>query len=163
MQLDEAEIQVLASIHKAEIEDTATNLSSIEASGERYQQFKGDWSNAFDSLIDKAMIESDEQGYHLTPAGRPQGAKYHSERPDLYWYHYQEFYPAAFASRTHSEMCKRVFGEDLCQEGQTDMASLKHLLKLLNLKNGEMVLDLGCGAGVARGNDNFGNLCRFNQ
>lgn len=148
MDINEAEIQVLASICKAEIDDSSTDLVAIEARGECYLNFKEDWSDAFDSLSAKGLIDGDDQGYHLTHNGRPLGQKYRSERPDLYWYYYQKFYPAAHASPTHSKLCERVFGEDLCQEGQTDMASLKHLLELLGLKNGENVLDLGCGAGV---------------
>lgn len=148
MRLDEAEIQVLASLYKAEAESTPSSRTALEASGERYRHFREDWSDAFDSLIGRALIGGDEQGFHLTAAGRPLAEKFHRERPDLYWYHYQKFYPAAYASDTHSELCRRVFGENLCQEGQTDMASLNRLLELLDLKKGEKVLDLGCGAGV---------------
>jgi phosphoethanolamine N-methyltransferase len=66
----------------------------------------------------------------------------------MYWYYYRKFCPAARASKAHSKLCQRVFGEDLCQEGQTDMAALEHMLALLGLTKGERVLDLGCGAGV---------------
>lgn len=148
MKLNDAEIQVLASIRLAEIENSARDRSSLEASGHRYRHFRADWSKAFDSLADKALIDGDDNGYQLTPAGRGPAERYHSERPDLYWYHYQVFYPTAFASPVHSEFCRRVFGKDLCQEGQTDMASLEHMLEQLDLRKGEKVLDLGCGAGV---------------
>ncbi len=148
MKINEAEIQVLASIYKAENDGSSTDLTSIEARGECYSNFKRDWSSAFDSLVAKGLIDGDERGYHLTHSGRPLGQKYHNERPDLYWYYYQKFYSAAHASSTHSRLCERVFGGDLCQEGQTDMDSLNHLLKLLDLKSEESVLDLGCGAGV---------------
>ena len=65
----------------------------------------------------------------------------------MYWYYYQKFYPATQASAAHSELCRRVFGEDLCQEGRTDMVSLKDMLEIIDLKQGEHLLDLGCGAG----------------
>ncbi len=148
MNISEAEIQILVSICKLETSKSSTDLAAIEAQGECYREFREDWSGAFASLITKGLIEGDDQGYHLTHSGQPLGQKYHHERPDLYWYHYQIFYPAAHASPTHSNLCERVFGEDLGQEGQADMASLKHLLELLDLKNDEKVLDLGCGAGV---------------
>ena len=148
MEINEAEIQVLASIYKAERDDSLTDLASIEARGGCYANFKEDWSRAFDSLMAKGFIVGDDRGYHLSDGGRPLGKKYRNERPDLYWYYYQKFYPAAHASPTHSRFCERVFGEDLCQEGQTDMDSLNHLLELLDLKKGESMLDLGCGAGV---------------
>jgi ubiquinone/menaquinone biosynthesis C-methylase UbiE len=148
MNINEAEIQVLSSIYKAENDDSLTDLASIEARGGCYSNFKEDWSSAFDSLMAKGLIVGDDRGYLLTDGGRPLGQKYRNERPDLYWYYYQKFYPAAHASPTHSRLCERVFGEDLCQEGQTDMDSLNHLLELLDLKNEESMLDLGCGAGV---------------
>lgn len=148
MNLSEAEIQVLVSVCKAQTNDSSTDRMTIEAQGECYREYKEDWSGAFTGLISKELMEGDDQGYHLTDLGRPLAERYRSERPDLYWYHYQKFYPAAHASPTHSSLCKRVFGEDLCQEGQADMASLKRLLNLLDLKRGENVLDLGCGAGV---------------
>jgi SAM-dependent methyltransferase len=148
MQLNEAEIQVLASIRKAEIDNEASDRTTLEASGERYRHFREDWGTAYHSLLASGLIDGDARGYSLTPEGRPLAEKYHGERPDLYWYHYQKFYPAAYASETHSELCRRVFGEDLCQEGQTDMTSLNRMLELLDLKPGEKLLDLGCGSGV---------------
>ncbi len=87
-------------------------------------------------------------GYRLTDAGRPLGDAYHRERPDMYWYHYQRLYPAAHASATRSRICERLYGEDLCQEGMTDMAALKDLLGFLDPKPGDHLLDLGCGSGV---------------
>ena len=148
MNISEAEIQILASLSKLEAESSLTDQKSIDARGLRYWIFKEDWEGAFEKLLAKKIIEGDENGYRLTSVGRPLGELYRAERPDMYWYYYQKFYPAARASEAHSKLCQRVFGEDLCQEGQTDMASLKHLLSLLELKDDEKVLDLGCGAGV---------------
>ena len=65
----------------------------------------------------------------------------------MYYYYYREFYPRAWASEAHSELCRRAFGRDLCQEGMTDMESLDGLLDRLELAPGQRVLDLGCGAG----------------
>ena len=65
----------------------------------------------------------------------------------MYWYYYEKFYPAASASAAHSRLCEQVFGRDLCQEGMVDMDALEHLLSLLDLKSGDRLLDLGCGAG----------------
>lgn len=146
--LSEAEIQVLASLHKAEDEDTTTDKSALEKDGQRYWLFQEDWTDAFPSLLAKGLIEGDDGGYHLSESGRPLGAQYYAERPDMYWYYYQKFYPAARASAAHSRLCERVFGLDLTQEGMTDMPALHHLLQLLAIKAEDHVLDLGCGAGV---------------
>lgn len=148
MDLSEAEIQVLASIFKVVDDGAVADRATIEARGDRYWVFKEDWSGAFEGLALKSLIAGDDKGYRLTDAGRPVARNCHSERPDMYWYYYQKFYPAARASTAHSKLCERVFGEDLCQEGQTDMASLKHLMALLDVKPAEKVLDLGCGAGI---------------
>lgn len=148
MNLTEAEIQVLASLQTAELNSAPTDNASLEKGGERYWIFLEDWSEAFPSLIDKGLIDGDESGYRLTDTGRPFGDSYLRERPDMYWYYYQRFYPAARASAAHSRLCERVFGQDLCQEGMTDMAALRDLLSRLDLKPGDHLLDLGCGAGV---------------
>ncbi len=148
MDLTEAEIQVLASICKAEIDATPTDRVSIESIGECYAAYKENWDEAFNSLAAKELVENREHNYCLTDIGRPIGELYRGERNDMYWYYYQKFYSAAYASEAHSRFCEKVFGKDLCQEGQTDMASLNHLLKCLDLKDNETLLDLGCGAGV---------------
>ncbi len=148
MKLSEAEIQVLASLEKARIENAPTDRASLEESGERYWIFLEDWSEAFSGLIAKGLIDDDERGYSLTESGRQLGRAYHLERPDKYWYYYQKFYPAAYVSATHSHLCERVFGKDLCQEGMVDMPALTDLLARLDLKSGDHVLDLGCGAGA---------------
>ncbi len=148
MNFSEAEIQILASICQAESEGSATNQAAIDARGEDYWIFKENWAGAYEKLIKKGLVRNDNNCYSLTDTGRPFAEKYRGERPDMYWYYYQKFYPAARASEAHSKLCEMVFGEDLCQEGQTDMSSLNRMLELLDLSSGKCALDLGCGAGV---------------
>lgn len=146
--LSEAEIQILASLHRAHAENTPTDKETLVGGGKRYWIFQEDWSEAFPILVEKALIEGDDDGYRLTDSARQLAQQFHAERPDMYWYYYQKFYPAARASEAHSRLCERVFGLDLTQEGQTDMPALHHLLQLLTIEKGDHVLDLGCGAGV---------------
>ncbi|SLN40379.1 class I SAM-dependent methyltransferase [Ruegeria meonggei] len=148
MRLTEAEIQVLASIAVLEADGKSTLRKDVESRGDAYWIYKENWSDAFDTLVTKGLVESDKSVLTLTETGRPHAEKYRKERPDLYWYQYQKFYTAAHASKAHSELCKRVFGRDLCQDGQTDMPALMRLLDLLKLRPEDRVLDLGCGAGV---------------
>jgi ubiquinone/menaquinone biosynthesis C-methylase UbiE len=148
MNLDEAERQVLATLHRAALDTEPTDREALEKRGECYWIYREDWSGAFGSLAEKGLIDGDTDGYRLTESGRPLGESNHCERPDLYWYYYQRFYPVAYASAAHSRFCERVYGEDLCQEGMTDMAALNDLLGRLDLKAGDHLLDLGCGAGV---------------
>ncbi|MHA1154273.1 MAG: class I SAM-dependent methyltransferase [Alphaproteobacteria bacterium] len=148
MELDEAERQLLATLHIAEVEATPADRAALEARGARYWIFLEDWSTAFSSLRDKGLLDGDADGFRLTEAGRPRGESCHRERPDRYWYYYQRLYPASHASAAHSRLCEAVYGEDLCQEGQADMAALGDLLARLDLKPGDRLLDLGCGSGV---------------
>ncbi len=148
MDLSEAEIQLLANLQGAVLDAEATDRAALEKRGERYWIYLEDWSEAFSSLADKGLIEGTSEGYRLTESGRPLAEAYHRERPDMYWYHYQRLYPAAHASAAHSRFCERVYGKDLCQEGQADMAEVADLLGRLGLKAGDRVLELGCGSGV---------------
>ncbi len=99
--LNEAEIQLLASLQGAELEAAPAGKAALEKRGERYLSFLEDWSGAWSSLTGKGLIEGDEAGYRLTDTGRPLAKACHAERPDSYWYYYQKFYPAAFASAAH--------------------------------------------------------------
>ena len=148
MVLNEAEIQVLTSICAAEHEGGATDRASIEDRGDGYWIYKEDWSEAYDALVEKGLVRYEDSKYRLSDSGRPVAEQYYNERPDMYWYFYQTFYSTARASPAYTALCEDVFGRDLCQDGQTDMVSLDELLGLLHLREGDKVLDLGCGAGV---------------
>ena len=148
MDLTEAEIQILASLAVLKARSREGSLDALEERGDEYSIYKEDWSGAFESLIQKGLITATANGFLATDTGHPIGELYRAERPDMYWYHYQRLYTAGLASEAHSELCRRVFGADLCQDGQTDMDALEHLMELLGLKAGDKVLDLGCGAGV---------------
>ena len=147
MGLSEAEIQVLASVKEAGSSNQPIDRATLEKQGERYWIYKEDWSDAFSSLVDKDLLEGDESGFSLTESGQPLGAVYYRERDDFYWYYYQRFYSVAHESEAYSRFCERVYGKDLCQEGQADMACFNDILNRLDLKPGDRVLDLGCGAG----------------
>ncbi len=147
MNLSEAEIQILASLRRLEIEEQPPSKTTLEQAGERYWLFREDWTSAFDELLKKALIQGDEHGYILTDLGQPWAELYFAERPDHFWYYYQQFYPRAHASQAHSRLCQLVFGADHCQEGQVDMVSFNDLLNFLNINPGDKLLDLGCGAG----------------
>lgn len=145
--MKEADIQVLASIRRAEIKGESSNRTTLEKGADRYWKYLEDWSDSWQSLLADGLIQGNDSGYSLTERGRPLAEHYYAERPDHFWYYYQHYYPAAQASRTHSQLCKRVFGEDLTQDGQADMDSVNDLITYLDIREGDKVLDLGCGAG----------------
>jgi ubiquinone/menaquinone biosynthesis C-methylase UbiE len=145
--MNEADIQVLASIRRAEVKGEATDRVTLERSADRYWKYLEDWSGAWQRLLDECLIEGDTGGYSLTTRGRPLAERYFAERPDHFWYYYQHYYPAAQASAAHSKLCERAFGKDLTQDGQADMESVNDLIAHLGIAKGDKVLDLGCGAG----------------
>ncbi len=147
MTLSEAEIQVLATLFGAESKNQPVDKASLEKSGECFWIYLEDWSDAFSSLIGKDLISGSEEGYQLTESGHPIARTYREERPDHFWYYYQQFYDKAHASHAHTRFCEQVYGMDLCQEGLMDMESIHDLLDRLSLKPGQRLLDLGCGAG----------------
>ena len=147
MDLNGAEIQVLAQIRGAEIESGPTDRQSLVDRGKCYWIYLEDWNGAFASLVDKGLIDGQDDGYRLTSEGRPHADAYYEQRPDMYWYYFRRLYAALYESKAHKKLCKRVFGRDLCQENMTDMRALDGLLQKLDLKAGNHVLDLGCGAG----------------
>lgn len=148
MDLSEGEIQVLASIRQLEVEGGSVDDAALKERGEGYWIYKEDWTGVCDALVSKGLVQKSGEEWRLTNHGLPLGEEYRAERADMYWYYYQKFYTAAHASAAHSELCRRVFGQDLTQEGQTDMASLNFALDQLSLGPGKTLLDLGCGAGV---------------
>ena len=147
MDLNEAEIQVLAQIRGAEIESEPTDRESLENRGTRYWIYLEDWNDAFSSLADKGLIDGEDNAYRLTDEGSPQANAYYQQRPDMYWYYFQRLYASLYESEAHKKLCTRVFGRDLCQENMTDMRALDGVLQKLDIQAGDHVLDLGCGAG----------------
>jgi ubiquinone/menaquinone biosynthesis C-methylase UbiE len=145
--MNEADIQVLATIRRTEVEGQSSDKATIESHANKYWKYQEDWSDSWQRLIDSGFIAGDESAYLLTESGRPLAEKYYAERPDHFWYYYQHYYPAAQTSKAHSKMCVRVFGKDLTQEGQADMDSLNDLIAYLKIEKDDKVLDLGCGAG----------------
>lgn len=145
--MNEADIQVLATIRRTELAGESSNRSTIESHADEYWKYREDWSDSWVRLVAAGFIAGDDSGYELTKSGRPLAEKYYAERPDHYWYYYQHFYPAAQASKAHSQLCNRVYGKDLTQEGQADMDALHDLINCLNIGKDDTVLDLGCGAG----------------
>jgi len=71
--LNEPEIQVLASLQQADDESLPADRASLEKGGERYWIYREDWSDAFSILIAKGLIEGNDSGYRLTDTGRPLG------------------------------------------------------------------------------------------
>ncbi len=62
-------------------------------------------------------------------------------------YFYNEFYRRAKDSKAHSELCRKVYGQDFCQHGMLDMNQLDRLIAVSRLNKDTRVLELGSGTG----------------
>jgi ubiquinone/menaquinone biosynthesis C-methylase UbiE len=103
-----------------------------------------DWTDAFEKLLAKGLIQWDGSVYVLTNVGRPYAICARNER---FSKRFNNTLTRSEKSRTYSSFCERVFGKDLCQANVMDMVQLKKLLEVLNLTPETRVLDMGCGMG----------------
>jgi len=105
-----------------------------------------DWSAAYASLQQRALIHCDNGHVHLTERGERTRAEVHKRSP--YWrYTFDRLYAEAEGSAAHALFCERVYGRDLGQQGMADMEQLQVLSDVLGLENGCRALDLGWGSG----------------
>jgi SAM-dependent methyltransferase len=151
--LTEAEIQVLITSHalkrRARDPDTAAlcppsaeNL--INEGQKRFEEKLQDWDEALASLTARGFLEHEGLLYILTESGaviaRQQVALAMNEG-------FSDELLRCEASPTHSTLCRRLYGADLCQFNMMDMSQLKRLLEVLHLGYCNSALDLGCGLG----------------
>jgi SAM-dependent methyltransferase len=125
MKLTESQLQLLAQLFEADRAGRSADPDQVDGS-------------VLAGLSNHGLVHSDSAGPTLTDSGRRHGASAH---------HYQHFYPTAHASAAHSLFCERVYGRDLCQDGQTDMTCLHDVIDRLQMNAGSRALDIGCGAG----------------
>lgn len=153
-QFTEAEIQALiAAVELEQPVTTPNNIGysfypkTIEQAAAYFRRSRVDWTDAIAHLKSMHFIMGDKQPYKLTGQGLIHARQLRQERPPL-WYWYQDFFAAVPTSQAHADYCEQLFGKNLCQLGFMEMPDLEHLLKLLNLKSSDTVLDLGCGNGM---------------
>lgn len=60
---------------------------------------------------------------------------------------YRRFYTALPRSEAYAEFCVRAFGEDLGQHGFADMDQVQQLVRALDIRPADRLLDIGCGPG----------------
>jgi len=99
---------------------------------------------SIEQLLKNALITRDSDCYFLTDLGKIVGKKFKTERMSK---GYDDLLSRTGNSRAYSMFCERVFGKDLSQFNVLDMEQLNTLIEKLDLKPGEVALDLGCGNG----------------
>ncbi|RLK58749.1 methyltransferase domain-containing protein [Actinokineospora cianjurensis] len=61
---------------------------------------------------------------------------------------FEYYYANAISSAAHAEFCEQVYGRNLGQHGMADFGQIDRMLELLGAKEGDTILDLGCGYGL---------------
>lgn len=152
--LSEAEIQVLiALIELSQPVETPNNNfyrfhpQTIEEAATYFKGFRVDWSEAYDDLAERGLLEPGPEGWVLTAAGLKTAAEVRRARPPIYYW-YREYYTTAPFSPAYRRFCEELYGRFLCQTNFSDMDQLDRLAETLALHPGERALDLGCGTGL---------------
>lgn len=149
----EAEIQALiALIELSEPIETPNNShytffpKNLTEAATYFKSLKVDWAPAYPALAGKGLVQPCPDGWQLTSCGRQEAARLRQERPPIYYW-YEEFYAQAPFSPAYRSFCTRLYGQDICQAGFSDMEQVDALMAAANLKPGQKALELGCGAG----------------
>ncbi|KOV83467.1 methyltransferase domain-containing protein [Nocardia sp. NRRL S-836] len=61
---------------------------------------------------------------------------------------FEHYYAKAIGSAAHAEFCEQVYGRNLGQHGMADVGQIDRMLGLLDPKEGDTILDMGCGYGL---------------
>ena len=74
-----------------------------------------------------------------------------SDKELLFYNEYEHFYEMAQKSDAFRMFCKEAFGEDLSQDGFSDISQVNRILDLIPSGKGIHILDIGCGNGKMLG------------
>ncbi len=97
-----------------------------------------------EQLLLKKLVTIKSNRYFLSNTGRKVGKRLRIKQMRK---GYDNLLLRTGKSKAYSIFCERVFGKDLSQFNVLDMKQLGTLIKKLELKPGEVALDLGCGNG----------------
>jgi SAM-dependent methyltransferase len=127
--------------------DRKADRQSIEAFGHIWAgNFQQDWTEAFDGLCAKNILQLQEGQYSFTAHGQQVASEVDRENP-FFQYEYDNFFQLDSGSKAHSLFCERVYGKDLSQHGLIDQAELSVLIGLIEQVRPASLVDLGCGNG----------------
>lgn len=110
----------------------------------RFKDKTKNWPSLLESLKQRKFLDCKEEFYSLTAKGRNIGK---STRTQWMSEAYDNLLLRCAKSKAYNLFCKKVFGKNLLQFNAMDMEQLNSMLNSLNLKNNDVVLDLGCGLG----------------
>ena len=152
--LSEAERQLLiALLELSEPIETPNNThyafypTSLDDAGQYFGALREPWVPAYQSLLDRGMIQGRPGAWELTAAGSALARQQRLDHPPI-WYWYRRFYTLAPKSAAYSRFCRRLYGRDLNQSNVSDLAQVDLLIEVARLDPGARVLDVGCGCGL---------------
>nr|MCR5735673.1 hypothetical protein [Lachnospiraceae bacterium] len=69
----------------------------------------------------------------------------------LFYDAYEQFYKMAESSKAFAAFCRDAFGQDLSQDGFSDIAQINRILNHIPTGEDIHILDIGCGNGKMLG------------
>jgi SAM-dependent methyltransferase len=97
-----------------------------------------------EQLLRRKLVTKKLDCYFLSDSGKKAGRIFRIERMSK---GYDNLLSRTDNSKAYSMFCERVFGKGLSQFNVLDMEQLNTMIEKLELKPGEVALDLGCGNG----------------
>jgi ubiquinone/menaquinone biosynthesis C-methylase UbiE len=104
------------------------------------------WDDAYARLLEKELVYQEGDRVGLTRRGQV----YREQAEQAYpfcAYTYDAYFTYAAASQAHAKFCEQVYGRNLTQHGIADMVEIDKLIEVLGAREGQRLLDLGCGNG----------------
>lgn len=146
MILKASEKQIIISIKNLLARNGITSLENLEDFGTIFFcSYKKDWTNSFDSLINKGIIRNENNQFFINLDFDALSSSLVRKYPRFrYWYN--DWYRMAEKSEAHSKLCKNAYGIDLCQTGMMTLKEINYVTQNIIGKN-KSCLDLGCGSG----------------
>ena len=147
LELSSAEQQLLHVIWHAAQDGNAPDWERIEALAREEMGVVPDWDGACARLLEKGLLCQEGNRYRLTK----QGQVYREQAEQTYpfcAYTYDAYFTYAAASQAHAKFCEQIYGRNLCQHGIADMVEIHKLIEVLGVREGQHLLDLGCGNGM---------------
>ena len=146
IEFSEAEKQLLIAVIELARAKRTPNQETFEQFAKDYfKEDLVDWTEAFESLTEKGLLQEKDKVYSLTDQGEIYAKQVLKE---LSSQRFSEGLIQSEQSKANAVYCERVYEKNLCQWNLMNMEQLNKLLEVLNMNKDDQVLELGCGIGI---------------